>query len=189
MSDASKNSIPKLIYFGLVTVPRFIIGSMILIGICINFGNVIGRYVFLEPIIWAEEIMIYIMVCTVFIGAILVTYEGQHLKMDVFSVMLPSPFKEIINFIAVVAFLLVCIYVIPNNWIVVQLMFNNDQRSVVAEVPMVIPHFALLAGFTLMFIAVVVRFRSHVTGQLTGEVDLLVQDYAVDDQAADNAKN
>jgi len=189
MSDASKNSIPKPIHFGLVTVPRFIIGSLILIGICINFGNVIGRYVFLEPIIWAEEIMIYIMVCTVFIGAILVTYEGQHLKMDVFSVMLPSPFKEIINFIAVAAFLLVCIYIIPNNWIVVQLMFNNDQRSVVAEVPMVIPHFALLAGFTLMFIAVVVRFRSHVTGQLTGEVDLLVQDYALDDQAADDAKN
>ena len=189
MSNASKNSIPKPIHFGLVTVPRFIIGSLILIGICINFGNVIGRYIFLEPIIWAEEIMIYIMVCTVFIGSILVTYEGQHLKMDVFSVMLPSPFKEIINFIAVASFLLVCAYIIPNNWIVVKLMFDNDQRSVVAEVPMVIPHFAILAGFSLMFLAIVVRFRSHVTGKLTSEVDLLVQDYAVDDTAAIDAKN
>jgi TRAP-type C4-dicarboxylate transport system permease small subunit len=189
MSNVSNNSIPKPIHFGLVTVPRAIIGCMILVGILINVSNVIGRYLFLEPIIWAEEIMIYIMVWTVFIGAILVTYDGQHLKMDVFSVMLPSPFKEIVNSIAVGAFLLVCIYVIPNNWIVVKLMFDNDQRSVVAEVPMVIPHFALLAGFVLMFIAVVVRLRSHITGQLTGEVDLLVQDYGVDDKPAPDAKS
>lgn len=188
MSDEAKNSIPKPIHFGLVTVPRVIIGCMILVGILINVANVIGRYLFLEPIIWAEEIMIYIMVWTVFIGAILVTYEGQHLKMDVFSVMLPSPYKEIINFIAVASFLLVCIYVIPNNWIVVELMFNNDQRSVVAEVPMVIPHFALLAGFCLMFIGLVVRFRSHVTGQMTGGIDLLVQDYADDDKTAADVK-
>lgn len=189
MSDSSNNSIPKPIHFGLVTVPRAIIGTMILVGILINVANVIGRYMFLEPIIWAEEIMIYIMVWTVFIGAILVTYEGQHLKMDVFSVMLPSPFKEIINFIAVAAFLLVCIYVIPNNWIVVELMFNNDQRSVVAEVPMVIPHFALLAGFTLMFIALVVRFRSHVKGEVTGGIEMLVQEVEAEDKTATDAKN
>ena len=103
--------------------------------------------------------------------------------------MLPSPYKEIINFIAVLSFLLVCFYIVPNNWIVVELMFNNDQRSVVAEVPMVIPHFALLAGFVLMFIAIVVRFRAHVTGQMTGEVDLIVQDYGDDDQSAAGTKN
>ena len=97
MTNLSKNAIPKPLYFGIVTIPRLIIGSMILIGILINIANVIGRYMFLEPIIWAEEIMIYIMVWTVFIGAILVTFDGQHLKMDVFSVMMPSPYKEIIN--------------------------------------------------------------------------------------------
>ena len=82
MSDSSKNLIPKPIHFGLISVPRAIIGCMILVGILINVANVIGRYMFLEPIIWAEEIMIYIMVWTVFIGAILVTFDGQHLKMD-----------------------------------------------------------------------------------------------------------
>jgi TRAP-type C4-dicarboxylate transport system permease small subunit len=190
MSNSSKNAIPKPLHFGIVTIPRLIIGSMILIGIGINIANVIGRYLFLEPIIWAEEIMIYIMVWTVFIGSILVSYEGQHLKMDVFSVMLPSPFKEIINFIATASVLLVCLYVIPNNWVVVELMWNNDQRSVVAEVPMVIPHFALLFGFAMIFVAIVVRFRSHVTGTLVSEVDLLIKEHSEDDPAqADSAKN
>lgn len=190
MSTSSKTEIPKPLHFGIVTIPRLIIGSMILIGIVINFGNVVGRYVFLEPIIWAEEIMIYIMVWTVFIGAILVSYEGQHLKMDVFSVMLPSPYKEIINFIATASILLVCFFVIPNNWIVVELMWNNDQRSVVAEVPMVIPHFALLFGFVMIFVAIVVRFRSHITGSLTNEVDALIQEHSEDGPAtSDSAKS
>jgi TRAP-type C4-dicarboxylate transport system permease small subunit len=189
MPNSTNDSIPKPVHFLLVSIPRTIIGCMILTGILINVGNVIGRYLFLEPIIWAEEIMIYIMVWTVFIGAILVTYDGQHLKMDVFSVMMPSPYKEIINFIAVTSFLLVCIYVIPNNWIVVELMYKNDQRSVVAEVPMVIPHFAILAGFCLMFVGLVVRFRAHVTGRLTGEIELLVQAHSDDDQATADVKN
>jgi TRAP-type C4-dicarboxylate transport system permease small subunit len=175
MSTDSSNGVPKALHFGIVTLPRLIIGVMILVGIAINFGNVIGRYAFLSPIIWAEEIMIYIMVWTVFVGSILVSYEGQHLKMDFFSIMLPSPYKEIINFIATVAILAVCLFVIPNNWTVVDLMWTNDQRSVVAELPMVIPHFALLLGFVMIFIAVAVRFRSHVKGTLASEVDNLAQ--------------
>ena len=42
---------------------------------------------------------------------------------------------------------------------------------------MVIPHFALLLGFVLIFIAVVCRFRSHVTGKLASEVDEIVEEY------------
>ena len=181
MQDRSGNGAWKPLRLAIVTLPRGIIGAMILIGIAINFANVIGRYVFLEPIIWAEEIMIYIMVWTVFVGAVLVSYEGQHLKMDFFSIMLPSPWKEIINFIATSAVLVVCVFVIPQNWTVVQLMWNNDQRSVVAEIPMVIPHFALLLGFVLIFVAVIVRFRSHVKGELSSEVDEIVEEYGADE--------
>lgn len=189
MSNSSDNALPKPLMFGIVTIPRFIIGTAILVGIAINVANVIGRYFFLEPIIWAEEIMIYIMVWTVFIGAILVSFEGQHLKMDFFSIMLPSPFKEIINCIAAISVLLVCVYVVPNNWTVVELMWSNDQRSVVAEVPMVIPHFALLFGFVMIFVAIAVRFKSHVLGTLASEVDEIVQEYAEADEDVTAPKN
>ena len=177
MSSKSTSGVSGPLHFGIVTIPRLIIGTLILVGIVINFANVVGRYVFLEPIIWAEEIMIYIMVWTVFVGAVLVSFEGQHLKMDFFSVKLPSPWKETINFISTAAVLLVCVFMIPNDWTVVKLMWQNDQRSVVAEIPMVIPHFALLLGFVLIFIAVAVRFRSHVCGTLTSEVDEIVAEH------------
>ncbi|MEE2996482.1 MAG: TRAP transporter small permease [Pseudomonadota bacterium] len=189
MSETSTNSLPQPVMFGIRTIPRFIIGVAILLGIAINFANVIGRYFFLEPIVWAEEIMIYIMVWTVFVGAVLVSFEGQHLKMDFFSIMMPSPYKEIINFIAAVSVLLVCAYIIPYNWTVVELMWNNDQRSVVAEAPMVIPHFALLLGFVLIFVAVALRFKSNVMGTLSSEVDDIIEEYGSDDAITDENKS
>ena len=170
--------------FFIVSTPRFIIGSMVLIGIAVNFGNVLGRYLFLSPIIWAEEIMIYIMVWTVFTGSILVTWEGRHLKMDFFTIMLPSPFKEILNFLGVITLIVVCFLVLPQNYTVVEMMFRLEQRSIVAEIPMVVPHFALLLGFSLMLLAIVFRFRSHVTGNLDSEVDELVAEYGDDDDVS-----
>ena len=159
---------------GVVTLPRLIIGSLILFGIAINFANVLGRYLFLAPIVWAEEIMIYSMVWMVFVGAVLVSWDGHHLKMDFFSIMMPSPFKEIMNFSGVLCFLLVCIFVLPQTFTVTELMFRLDQRSVVAEIPMVIPHFAILLGFIMMFVVIVWRFRRLVTGDLTSEVEDLI---------------
>ena len=166
--------VEKYFCYGIVSTPRAIIGSLILIGIAINFANVLGRYLFLAPIIWAEEIMIYIMVWMVFVGSVLVTWDGHHLKMDFFSIMLPSPTKEIMNFLGAIAFVLACLFVLPQAHTVTNLMNDLDQRSVVAEIPMVLPHFALLLGFSIMFVAVVYRFRRLVTGDLTSEVDELV---------------
>lgn len=169
-----RDTVERYLSYGVVTVPRLIIGSLILVGIAINFANVVGRYLFLAPIIWAEEVMIYIMVWMVFVGSVLVTWDGHHLKMDFFSIMLPSPAKEIMNFLGAVAFIAACVFVLPQTHTVTNLMNDLDQRSVVAEMPMVIPHFALLLGFVLMFVAVVYRFRRMVTGDLTSEVEELV---------------
>lgn len=176
-SQPQKWSLDRAVELLIVKFPRFIIGVAILAGIGINFANVVGRYVFLSPIIWAEEIMIYIMVWTVFLGAVLVSWDGRHLKMDFFSIMLPSPWKETINFIATVSFIGVCLFVIPKSFVVTDMMVNLHQLSVVAEVPMYIPHSALLIGFVLMMIAVGYRFRSHVLGTLDTEVEDLVQEY------------
>ena len=174
----SDHELPRPLRFVIVTVPKAIVGVLILAGIAVNFANVIGRYVFLQPVIWADETMVYIMVWTVFMGAVLVSFEGQHLKMDFFSIMLPSPWKEIVNGIATVSFLAVCVFVVPQTWTVVKLVWNFGQRSVVAEIPMVIPHSALLLGFVLMFLAVALRFRSYVKGEFAGET---VQKYGGDE--------
>lgn len=166
-----------------MTVPRAIIGALILFSIALNFANVVGRYVFLAPIIWAEEVMIYIMVWCVFIGAILVSWDGRHLRMDLLSANLKSPWKQIINFIATAVFLIVCGFIIVQSVNAVSLFARLGQQSTVAGIPMVFPHSAVLIGFVLMLICVAVRFRAHVLGTLENEPEDLSAD--TDMQAGD----
>lgn len=167
----------------LIAVPRFIVAALILTSIAINFANVIGRYVFFSPIIWAEEVMIFIMVWCVFIGAVLVTWDGRHLRMDLLASMMPSPWREIVNFIAAVGFLSVAGLVTSQSWIAVSLFAQLGQVSTTASVPMVIPHSAVLIGFALMFVCVAVRFRGYVSGSFASEAEDFVRDYGADPDA------
>lgn len=160
-----------------MAVPRFVIAALILISIAINFANVIGRYIFFSPIIWAEEVMIFIMVWCVFIGAVLVTWEGRHLRMDLLANAIPSPWREIVNSVAAVGFLLVAGLVTSQSWLAVSLFAELGQKSTTAGVPMLIPHSALLIGFALMVLCVVVRFRAYLSGDLASEAEDVIRDY------------
>lgn len=162
----------------LMAVPRAIIGALILFSIALNFANVVGRYVFFSPIIWAEEVMIYIMVWCVFIGAVLVTWDGRHLRMDLLSANLGSPWREIVNLVTTCVFLIVCGFIVVQSYKAVSLFARLGQKSTVADVPMVIPHAALLIGFALMLVCIAVRFRAHVLGTLESAAEEMADDFA-----------
>jgi len=178
--DASPDSPPPRLWLAvarLMVVPRFIVAALILASITLNFANVIGRYVFFSPIVWAEEVMIFIMIWCVFIGSVLVTWDGRHLRMDLLANIIPSPWREAVNFIAATGFLVIAAVVVSQSWIAVSLFANLGQRSTTAGVPMVIPHAALLIGFALMFVCVAVRFRAYVAGALGSEAEDVVRDF------------
>src|SRR5205823_12546248 len=59
-------------------VIRAVLGPLIFAGVALNFANVVGRYVFFKPIIWAEEVLVFIMIWCVMLGATVVTWENQH---------------------------------------------------------------------------------------------------------------
>ena len=66
----------------ILNVIRAVLGALIFAGVALNFANVVGRYVFFKPIIWAEEVLVFIMIWCVMLGATVVTWENQHLRMD-----------------------------------------------------------------------------------------------------------
>jgi TRAP-type C4-dicarboxylate transport system permease small subunit len=120
----------------LITGVRVIVGAAIFVSIGINFANIAGRYLFSEPILWAEEILNYLMVWAVFLGAVLVTWEGRHIKMDLLSARIRHPASLVLNVITVAVFAAVCVFMILQSWTVTNMARDIDQRSVAAEMPM-----------------------------------------------------
>jgi TRAP-type C4-dicarboxylate transport system permease small subunit len=148
-----------------VRIPYVVTGTLLLIAIGINFANVIARYFFLEAIYWAEEVLIYMTLWGVILACATITYQGLHIRMDLFSNMLRSPVKEIIG--ALSALLMICasVYVVIQSYQVVTLFWRSGEVSITAEVPLVIPHIAVPIAFALMAAAVVIRLRSYFTGR------------------------
>ncbi len=154
-----------------VRVPRFFLGLLIFTGIAINFANVVGRYAFGSPILWAEEALVFIMNWCVFLGVILVTWEGRHIKMDLLAVKFAAPWRQIINSLMTLGFVLVCGFVIRESWGMVKLLYQTGQESVIARIPVFPMHAAILIGFGAMLIVVLVRIRHYLSGDFGSDAE------------------
>jgi len=176
----ARAGLPERIMAPVIAVSRAMLGVLILASIAINFANVIGRYVFLSPIIWSDEVMIFIMVWCVFLGAVPVTWEGRHLRMDLLSTHLGSPWREAVNLVAVAGLLAVSGFVAVQSVEAVSLFARLGQKSTTAGIPMVVPHLAVLVGFSLVFLAALVRFRRYVSDSFESELDEVTARFGAD---------
>lgn len=156
---------PPALLTGLIAFVRFVLGVLILLGVTINFANVVGRYVFLRPIMWAEEVLVFLMIWSVLLGAAVVTWEGRHLKMDALYNVAPPRTRRWVNVFGALVFLATAVFVVVQSAGVVGVIARNGQRSVVADIPMSIPYAAIPVGFALMVPLLLWRHRPFGGGE------------------------
>lgn len=140
-----------------VTAIRWLLAALILSNVLINFANVVARYLFLSPIFWAEDVISYSLVWCVFLGAALVTWDDRHISVDIASSAFPPWLKITSKVLGALCLLVIAVLVVPRSWETATMMAQNDQRTAVSEMPLVIPHSAVLVGFLLISIAALAR--------------------------------
>lgn len=163
MEDARGPAAPARFVFG--TLPTWLLGTLMLVAVAINFANVIGRYAFGYAIFWAEEVMVFITIWSVFIGFVAITFNGDHLNMDLLSSRVRGGARVVLNAITVFAFVVCCGFVVLQSWKVVSLFAQSGAVSVSAGIPKAIPHAALLFGFAAGALAALVRIRAYLDGK------------------------
>jgi len=163
-ADADTRSDHPLARLAFVTLPEWILGCLMLTGVAINIANVIGRYLFGYAFFWAEEIMVFITIWGVFIAVAAITYKGDYLNMDLFSRALKGRARAILNSVIAIVLLACCGFMIAQSYKVVTMLAQAGQVTVSAGIPKAIPHAALLTGFVLTVLAIIVRIRSFFNG-------------------------
>ena len=166
MSDAKplspRRQIEELIF---IRIPHVASGTLFLIAVVLNFVNVIGRYVFGMPVFWAEEALTFTIIWIVFLVVGSITYRGAHLNMDLLYSRMPARLQLIIR-IAIALSLVVCaVYTAMQSWAVVKLHYLTHGVTAGTNIPLVVPHSALLFGFGFMAAAVIVRLPSYISGK------------------------
>jgi TRAP-type C4-dicarboxylate transport system permease small subunit len=157
-----RNRIEQFLF---IKIPYVVSGILFLVAAAINIANIVARYVFFKPIFWAEEILIFLMIWGVYVAVITITYRGAHLSMDLIYSTLKPWMKVVVNIAITIAFLGSTIFTVLQSWKVVLLHIRMHGVTAGTDIPLVIPHTAVLVGFALMAVTVLVRLRVYLTGR------------------------
>jgi C4-dicarboxylate transporter DctQ subunit len=141
----------------LMAVLRVSAALMLVASVAVNFANIIGRYFFSVSIAWAEEVMLFLMIGAVFLAAPPVGWLGRHIRMDVIVSMLPARFRTAFEAFSDLVTIATCLMVAWFAWPVVTMLAELDQRSAMANIPLVIPQAAVPLGLALMALLIAVR--------------------------------
>ncbi len=141
----------------LTSALRVAAGLMLVASVAINFANIIGRYFLSVSIAWAEEVMLFLMIGTVFLAAPPVGWLGRHIRMDVIISLLPPRARGVFEVFSDLVTIATCIMVAIFAWPVITMLDELDQRSAMANIPLVIPQFVVPLGMILMALLIAVR--------------------------------
>lgn len=131
-------------------VVRALALTLLVCSVAVNFCNIIGRYFLARSITWAEEIMLFLMVGCVFFGAATPAWAGRHIRMDVFLRMAPEKVRNVLHLTSDVGLVATCIVLVVFALPTVLQLQAFDQRSLAANIPLVIPQVAIPIGLALM---------------------------------------
>ena len=136
-----------------------------IVAVALNFINVVGRYGFGVTMLSADEVQIFIMVFMAFLGAAVVAWRGQHLRMDVLVNALPAPLRQGVRMAELVLVAVLAGFVLWNSSYYVKQMFIFGRVSDMGRIPMWIPHSAVAAGFGLIALVSCWRLVELLTGR------------------------
>jgi TRAP-type transport system small permease protein len=131
-------------------VMEYALALAFVFAVVLNFVNVVGRYGMGYSILGSDEVQIYIMVFMTFLGAAVITWRKQHLRMDVLVQFFPEWLKTLLKGIEILLFLLLSGFVLVTSSRYAGQMLILDRKSDNAGIPMWIPHGAVAVGFGLM---------------------------------------
>jgi C4-dicarboxylate transporter, DctQ subunit len=143
---------------GWTRVEKFIVGILALSATFISFWAVIARYILHNPPDWGEEIVIYLIIWSVFITASILAAEKGHvaatLMVERFSFK-TRRYLAVFNGLVTLGF---CVAVSLLGFKIVSAAYINDERSLTAlRFPVWIPYLSVATGCALVALRYVLR--------------------------------
>lgn len=127
-----------------------ILAWALIAAVLLNLANVLMRFLLGKSILGSDEMQIFVMVWTTFLGAAIVSWRGQHLRMDALVRYLPVSMVRFLRAVELLMTVVLSGFVSYHSFIYAKGMYLIKRTSEAAEIPMVIPHSAVLAGFVII---------------------------------------
>lgn len=141
-----------------------ILAVALVLGIFLNFINVVGRYLSGFTLHGVDEVEIYILIWISFLGAAIVTWRRENLRMDVLLNACPAIVQTVVTVIEMLVMFAVAAFVAYQSFRYVERVHALGATSDIAGIPTWIPHSAIPISFGAIALIVVVRGVQRVLG-------------------------
>jgi TRAP-type C4-dicarboxylate transport system permease small subunit len=131
---------------------ELVLAIAFILAVLLNFGNVMGRYLFGVSFLASDEVQVFIMVGMTFLGAAVVMRRNQHLRMDVLVGFMPMPVRMLLRIAEQLLLATLAVFVLTQSWFYAGQMLRLGRTSDMAGVPMWIPHGMVALGFGLILV-------------------------------------
>ena len=171
----NKGSMIERVFERLTQLIERVLSAAFVFAVCLNFVNVIGRYVFARTLAWGDEVQVFIMVAMAFLGAAVVTWRNLHLRMDMLARSMPGRVRAALVAVELLVVLVLAGLVLVQSTLYAGRIFSIAQTSDIGT-PMWIPHSVVALGFGLIAAVTLWRgieflrgSRAAVPGNTAGE--------------------
>lgn len=134
----------------------YCVGILSLSAALIGLYGVLMRYVFVQPIGWAEEVITYLMVWALLIIISPVQKDNEHIRLDIVYNKYPKYIKPYIELLILLISIMFTITVVIYGWDIVKGLKMLEQTSQSSlQIPLWIVRLSIPFGFTLLTLRII----------------------------------
>jgi TRAP-type C4-dicarboxylate transport system permease small subunit len=138
-----------------------VVGVLLVLMVLSLSFEVVMRYVFNMPTIWALDISVYIFIFIVYLGASYTELQQGHVKVDLLILRLPDKTKNVLRFVTGFLGLVFCAFFISGSWRqAIKVFEGNTHAGTTLNAPLFPMYFIIPIGiFFLSLQMIVSMFR------------------------------
>ena len=136
---------------------RVVLAFLLMAMVLLCCLNIVLRYFFGISYLAADELLVFGMVAIAFLGAISISSERQHLRMDVLVNSAPKSVKRLLGLLESLVTAGAAGFMAWASAGFVQRVYAMDQRSSMADLPMWLPHGTVTVCFGVIALIAILR--------------------------------
>lgn len=158
-----------LLRFFLRNFEELVAGVFMVLMSLATFLNVVARYLFSNPIPWAEEFSRYAFIWLVFMGAVVATKRKKHIIIEALLVFLPRRIRSFFLVLADIATLALMAVMVHYGWV---LTLSANQPTSTLKVPQYVVYVVVPIAGLLIILYSLGDLRQNLRGAFSGVDDL-----------------
>lgn len=137
---------------------------MILLFLMMSLGtiDVIGRYLFNNPILGTLEIFEIMLPAIVLLGLGYTQESNGHVNLDFFIIQLPSKLQNILNIFTHICALFISVLICWQGWILANVYWRMGRTIPSIDIPIFIPQLLVPLGALVLSLVLVVQIFEYI---------------------------